>query len=160
MTTGFSCCNFILTPPAVHHECFLPTKIIPQVHLVRRFIGSTVACYWLSSHCVLAQKFVSVSTELISTVCCGCLISTMAVIFPVYSLYELDRHSHQSRRGLGAAGSTICILQTIRCCLYSLDGGIQHELDCFLLRATSLEWKLALKTLKYCALPESQISVK
>ena len=65
--------------------------------------GSTVltaACYWLSSHCISAQKFVSVSWE--SNPNCSPLLldsDRVCAVTALHSLHELDRQPQLSWGG-------------------------------------------------------------
>ena len=107
----------------------------------------TAACYWSSSHCIPAQKFVSVSGSYITTVhrWCWTLARVCALTTPLHSLYELDR-SHSRVEECVTVGSC-----RINCLLFADDlvllassqqGFSMHSID-FLLRATGPEWKLA-----------------
>jgi len=93
--------------------------------------GSTVltaACYWPSSHCIPAQRFVSVSGGVKSqplTLGVGlrrrCVLSPL--LFIVYYMNRIYSHSQVNRVSqLGAAGSTVYFLWTILCCLNLLNG--------------------------------------
>ena len=94
--------------------------------LVKSFVecyGITVltTCYWSSSHCIPAQKFVPVSGELNHNRSPLVLDSDKGVFchHPLHSLLELDRQSQPSReegQNLEVAESTAYFFQTILYC--------------------------------------------
>jgi len=80
----------------------------------------TVACYWLSSHCVPAQKFVSMSGKLNHDRSPLVLDSDKSVLSPLLIIIYLnwiDSHSRVDEGSqLGAAASTVYFLQTFWHC--------------------------------------------
>ena len=102
----------------------------------------SAACYWPSSHCIPAQKFVSVSTELNHNRSLWMLDSKKGWI-DIHSRVDADV----------TVGScmikTVCFFRTIWCCLHLLNRVTNMNLIDFLLRAIEREWKSELKRPRY-----------
>ena len=117
--------------------------------------GSTVltaVCYWSSSDCIPARKFVSVriGRDKSQPITVGIVLRRWRVLSPLFYIVciwggETVTAEWTRVPLLEAAGPTVCSLQTIWCCLNPLNRVFNMHLIVFVLRAIKWDWKLDLK---------------
>jgi len=112
-------------------------------------------CYWTSSHCIPAEKIVS--GELNHNCLPLVLDSDKGVCYHHSSLCTWIEYTFtaESMR-LSRAGSTVYFLRTICYCLHLLNRVFGVHSIGFLLHATELEWKSALKIPRWSVSLETQ----